>query len=519
MAPKFGSNAHSRTRSVRRQTTLLAFAFLMLFYQPSAEARIAFMSRMRPQPLALHTVTLTSGSSWKVPSGVTTLISVEAWGGGGGAGGRNQGYSCGGGGGGAYARVENLAVTPGQTINYSVGAGGLSYSHANGDAGGDTWFVNTSTLLAKGGGGGFCLSGNYNGGSGGSAASSVGTVKFSGGSGGAADSYGGGSGGAAASPSGNGGNGLASTNNNGRNGGSSPSAGAGGSGGFADATWPDAGAMGGVHAQGGGGGGAGGANTNASGGPGASGGVGGFPGGGAGGPGANLNSSQNSDVSGPGGGGQIVIKYFGPAPTSSDPCAGKQIGETCSGTTAIYAGTYRGRRYMVTPGGCTNSATPTCSGGPDSVQKSWRGSSGGNSDISGLINIQNDSSPSPRLGDDETPIIVADGSISNDSAAHYCSNMNYGGYTDWYLPSKSELGYLYCISDGGTSHDTNFPDEFRNCVPFGGKQSLITGFRSAQYWSSSEQSSSNARMQSFTNGGTFGGAKSTSAYVRCVRSY
>lgn len=137
----------------------------------------------------------TSGTgTFTVPAGVTS-ITVETWGGGGrgasiSSNGDNEG---GGGGGGAYAS-STITVTPGATYNYFVGAGSTGTG-----AGGDTWFVNTSTVMAKGG-----SSSNTNsntGANGGSAPASVGTTKFSGGNG--ADgswyySYGGGGGSSAA---------------------------------------------------------------------------------------------------------------------------------------------------------------------------------------------------------------------------------------------------------------------------------------------------------------------------------
>lgn len=125
---------------------------------------------------------LTSGSSWTVPADWSnTNNTIDAIGGGGtGASGTF------GGGGGAFARKTNVTLTPGSTVLYSVGLGGggntaLVYGSANGSGtlgtgtpiGGDTWFHARTTLLAKG----------ANGSTGGSAASSVGDLKYSGGNG------------------------------------------------------------------------------------------------------------------------------------------------------------------------------------------------------------------------------------------------------------------------------------------------------------------------------------------------
>ena len=122
-------------------------------------------------------VVFNSSGSWTVPAGVTS-ITVEVWGGG-GRGGSISGTSFettrGGGGGGAYSLKSNIAVTPGTSYSYTVGAGATGTG-----AGGDSYFINTSTVLAKGGN---SVGTSSTGVSGGSAASGVGDVKYSGGTG------------------------------------------------------------------------------------------------------------------------------------------------------------------------------------------------------------------------------------------------------------------------------------------------------------------------------------------------
>ena len=110
-----------------------------------------------------------------VPAGVTS-ITVEVWGGG-GSGGSKSGSNgaVGGGGGGAYSR-STISVTPGQVINYYVGFGALTTT--NGE---DSWFVNNTTLMAKGGGS--VPMNSTNGAAGGSATAGFGSVKYSGGNG------------------------------------------------------------------------------------------------------------------------------------------------------------------------------------------------------------------------------------------------------------------------------------------------------------------------------------------------
>ena len=91
-----------------------------------------------------QTITSTSTTTFRIPIGVTS-VTVEVWGGGGKGGSTSNGTECGGGGGGAYSRSV-LTVVSGNTYNLSVGAGSTGTS-----AGGESYFINTTTLLAKGG--------------------------------------------------------------------------------------------------------------------------------------------------------------------------------------------------------------------------------------------------------------------------------------------------------------------------------------------------------------------------------
>lgn len=119
--------------------------------------------------------TFSSTSTFTVPAGVTQ-ITVEAWGGGGKGGARSSSSgACGGGGGGAYAR-KLVTVTPLTTYTVTVGAGATTTA-----AGGDSWFLNASTILAKGGNS--VANNDNNGANGGAAGASIGDVTYSGGAG------------------------------------------------------------------------------------------------------------------------------------------------------------------------------------------------------------------------------------------------------------------------------------------------------------------------------------------------
>jgi len=170
--------------------------------------------------------TLTGSGNFIVPCGVTS-ITVKCWGGGGAGQGDNTNNTIGGGGGGSGAYcTSTIAVTPGQSIAYSVGTGGTANS--------------TSTFNAS-----------QNG-----TASTFGTLSAGGGAGG--NGAVGGAGGVASggTTNTNGANGASNSAGAGGLGGSAPGAGGAGGAGGADAANGVAGT-----APGGGGGGAGDATT------------------------------------------------------------------------------------------------------------------------------------------------------------------------------------------------------------------------------------------------------------------
>ena len=258
-----------------------------------------------PRPSATpKSVFLTSGSSWTVPSDWNNNgNTVEVIGGGGQA--AQAGRS--GGGGGAYSKISNLALTSGNSVTYKVGAGGAGGSALTGGTGGDTYFngtgstCSTQSVCAKGGTGGQ----NTTDAPGGAAASGVGSVKYSGGTGLATHGYSGGGGGGAAGPNGNGNNGSA---------GGSPGS-SGGNGGSGDAGFGGTGGSGGAPYTGNGGTGGNGTEWSASYGSGGGGGGGGSysPGGNGGAPGSyggGSGSAGNITTASPNGAqGVIVITY------------------------------------------------------------------------------------------------------------------------------------------------------------------------------------------------------------------
>jgi hypothetical protein len=81
-------------------------------------------------------------------------------------------------------------------------------------------------------------------------------------------------------------------------------------------------------------------------------------------------------------------------------------------------------------------------------------------------------------------------------AAQLCANYKGGNYGDWYLPSKFELNLLYL------------------------QKSVVGGFAINYYWSSTENNSSTAWEQYFSNGNQTNSDKGdTPDYVRAIRAF
>ena len=97
-------------------------------------------------------------------------------------------------------------------------------------------------------------------------------------------------------------------------------------------------------------------------------------------------------------------------------------------------------------------------------------------------------------GKQNTLDIVA-GCSETDTAAYICDNVTINGYSDWYLPSKDELGEMYL------------------------NKTIIGGFSNSYYWSSSENSNFGAWLVNFIDGSTYSNSKANTRVVRPIRSY
>jgi hypothetical protein len=85
------------------------------------------------------------------------------------------------------------------------------------------------------------------------------------------------------------------------------------------------------------------------------------------------------------------------------------------------------------------------------------------------------------------------------AAAQVTTYYSQGGYSDWFLPSRDELDFMY-----------------KNL-----KQKNLGGFSSGWYWSSSQYSESSAYCQNFGDGRQegYGGGKTSTYSVRAARQF
>ena len=184
---------------------------------------------------------------------------------------------------------------------------------------------------------------------------------------------------------------------------------------------------------------------------------------------------------------RINLAFWRP-PTASDPCVGTP-GATCAGG-ALFLGTLSGTNYMITRSNCTDSATPTCSGGTDTLTKRWASWNTPPFAYGALTGATSETD-----GPGNTTLLST--TYGDTDAAKYCENMTYAGHSDWFLPAKDELNLFY----------TN--------------RASIEGLAGSvdYYWSSTDWSSNNAWMQVFDNGIAYQAIKTDLYRVRCVRRF
>jgi prepilin-type N-terminal cleavage/methylation domain-containing protein len=90
---------------------------------------------------------------------------------------------------------------------------------------------------------------------------------------------------------------------------------------------------------------------------------------------------------------------------------------------------------------------------------------------------------------------IITGCVTAGIAAKLCNDLISNGYSDWYLPSRYELGKLYTNKD------------------------LVGGFSANYYWSSTERDLNHAYIRLFSNGNEAYNDKNHSYDMRPVRSF
>lgn len=185
---------HFSQKSKTKASSLLVLFFMLLGFSDA---------------FGQTTNTFTTSSTWTAPANVTS-VTVQAWGAGGKGGSSGGGSQAAGGGGGAFAQ-KVIAVIPGTTYNVEVGIGGTGATLN----GGDSFFINNTTILAKGGIG--VNTGITTGGNGGAAGASIGDFVYRGGNGSDVASGNSGAGGGGAGTTGNGGDASGTTAGTGTN--------------------------------------------------------------------------------------------------------------------------------------------------------------------------------------------------------------------------------------------------------------------------------------------------------------
>lgn len=160
-------------------------------------------------------------------------------------------------------------------------------------------------------------------------------------------------------------------------------------------------------------------------------------------------------------------------------------GQVCwAASDHIYVGSYMGKQLFTTPGNCTDSGNPVCNGNQDTLTKYW---AQGGTESSSVLGYSDHYSGATQSS-------AAASSWSTTYAAKYCENMVYAGFSDWYLPSRKELEFLYQNS--------------QNLSGF-----KLTGF----YWSSTESDGTTALSFSAGQGFISSQGKNSLHLVRCVR--
>ena len=158
-----------------------------------------------------------------------------------------------------------------------------------------------------------------------------------------------------------------------------------------------------------------------------------------------------------------------------------------------------GGKIFITPSTAGNSTGLYFEAGPTTdyagtfpsseVQRSWSTGANQTSAVSGA-----DGTAIGTGAQNTIDIVAQSGNVAATSAAVYCSDYTYGGFSDWFLPSKDELNQMYL-------------------------NRVAIGFQNDNYYSSSENGTSNAWFQYFYSNIVNALSKANVMRVRPVRMF
>ena len=159
------------------------------------------------------------------------------------------------------------------------------------------------------------------------------------------------------------------------------------------------------------------------------------------------------------------------------------VGKACWANNQIYLGTINDKQIFTTPRGCNDSSTPTCAGGAD-LTKVWATDA---FDISNQLANYNLDGPA---------LSASVASFATTAAAKFCEDLDYAGYTDWYLPRPDEIAMLFQAAKSNTA--------------------LVS---SGVYWTSFDDSGNVANAFAVNSYQSYSLDKTNANYTRCFRRF
>ncbi len=183
------------------------------------------------------------------------------------------------------------------------------------------------------------------------------------------------------------------------------------------------------------------------------------------------------------------------APTTACDNINLECGDECASGSVCGGGTVIDEinNTVSIGGGCENTNGDGCNSGIDTYTEAWDNTGGHFLQTGAINNKEGEVNLGTLL--DLNPGLVAW------PAVKFCSELTFNGFSDWYLPSQSEL--------------QGMNDLWQN--------SLLNNFAESCYWSSTETAQETAFIQDFSfplsSPCVNAGDKSETNYVRCIRRY